>query len=82
MKENIILPEKLFKLDFQKMDIWSFGFLLHKVITRDLPAFDPNRKPILNSRFFSSGMQDLITRCLSMTPAARPDWRDINLKEL
>ena len=34
MKENIILPENLFKLDFNKMDIWSFGFLLHKVITR------------------------------------------------
>ena len=74
MKENIILPEKLFKLDFQKMDVWSFGFLLHKVITRDLPAFDATRKPILNQKSLSPGMQDLIMRCLSITPAHRPGW--------
>ena len=74
MKENIILPENLFRLDFQKMDIWSFGFLLHKVITRDLPAFDPTRKPILNKKHFSPGMADLITRCLSLAPDRRPGW--------
>lgn len=82
MKENIILPEKLFQLNFQKMDVWSFGFILHKVITRDLPAFDPNRRPILNQRFFSSGMQDLIMRCLSINPANRPEWQEMNLRDL
>ena len=82
MKENIILPENLFKLDFEKMDIWSFGFLLHKVITRELPAFDPSRKPILNKNFFSPGMFELITRCLSIPPGHRPGWEEINLKDL
>lgn len=82
MKENIILPENLFKLDVRKMDIWSFGFILHKIITRDLPAFDPTRKPILNKKFFSPGMLNLITRCLSLTPAQRPSWEEINVKDL
>jgi serine/threonine protein kinase len=82
MKENIILPENLFKLDIQKMDIWSFGFILHKVITRDLPAFDPTRKPLLNQKAFSPGMADLITRCLSLSPQLRPNWADINLRDL
>lgn len=82
MKENIILPENLFKLDIQKMDIWSFGFILHKVITRELPAFDPTRKPILNPKAFSPGMADLISRCLSLSPQLRPDWNDINIKDL
>lgn len=74
MKENIILPENLFKLSFEKMDIWSFGFILHKVITRDLPSFDPTRKPILSKTHFSPGMFDLINRCLSLTPNNRPSW--------
>ena len=82
MKENIILPENLFKLDIEKMDIWSFGFLIHKVITRELPAFDPTRRPILNNKFFSSGMHDLVVRCLSMTPSHRPGWHDINMRDL
>lgn len=82
MKENIILPENLLKLDAEKMDVWSFGFILHKVITRELPAFDPTRKPILNQRVFSPGMADLITRCLSLSPQLRPNWKDINLEEL
>ena len=47
MKENIILPENLFKLDFEKMDIWSFGFILHKILTGELPGFDSSRHPIL-----------------------------------
>lgn len=80
MKENIILPENLFKLDFQKMDIWSLGFIMHKIITRELPSFDPTRKPILNKNDFSPGMLDLITRCLSLTPANRPSWNEINIK--
>lgn len=64
------------------MDIWSFGFVLHKVITRDIPSFDPTRKPILNKNYFSPGMLDLITRCLSLNPANRPFWREINLREI
>jgi serine/threonine protein kinase len=82
MKENIILPENLFKLDFKKMDMWSFGFILHKVITRELPTFDPTRRPSLNARHFSPGMHDLIVRCLSLTPAHRPKWEEINLSDL
>lgn len=82
MKENIILPENLMKLSFEKMDVWSFGFLAHKLITRDLPAFDANRKPVLAKTLLSPGMLDLISRCLSVAPNARPSWQDINLKEL
>ncbi len=33
-KENIILPEKLFKLDQEKIDVWSFGMMLHFMFTR------------------------------------------------
>ncbi len=74
MKENIILPENLFKLSFEKMDMWSFGFILHKIIAKDLPTFDPTRRPIFNKSLFSPGMLDLINRCLSLTPANRPLW--------
>lgn len=82
MKENIILPENLFKLDFFKMDMWSLGFIIHKVITKDLPSFDPTRKPILNKVMFSPAMHDLVMRCLSLTPNNRPNWQDINLRDL
>jgi serine/threonine protein kinase len=64
------------------MDIWFFGFLLHKILVREVPIFDSTRKPILSKEKLSPGMFDLITRCLSLTPANRPSWNDINLKEL
>jgi serine/threonine protein kinase len=64
------------------MDIWSFGFILHKVIARDIPAFDPTRKPILNKSLFSPGMLSLVNRCLSLTPANRPSWAEINIQEI
>jgi len=46
-----------------------------------LPNFDPTRKPLL-SKVFSAPMADLITKCLSLTPANRPSWSDFNMKEL
>lgn len=64
------------------MDIWSFGFIIHKVIAKELPTFDPTRKPIINKSLFSPGMLDLISRCLSLTPANRPSWAEINIKDL
>jgi serine/threonine protein kinase len=75
MKENIILPENLMKLSFEKMDIWSFGFLAHKFISRELPSFDANRRPNLSKNVFTPGMLDLITRCLSVAPGNRPSWQ-------
>lgn len=45
-----------------------------------MPSFDPTRKPILNKGTFSPQMNDLIMRCLSLTPANRPFWKDINVK--
>jgi hypothetical protein len=39
MKENILLPEKLFACSIEKMDVWSFGFLLHKMFTLEVPNF-------------------------------------------
>jgi serine/threonine protein kinase len=70
------------KLNFEKMDVWFFGFLLHKILLREVPIFDLTRKPILSKDKLSPGIHDLITRCLSLTPANRPSWNDINLKEL
>lgn len=64
------------------MDIWSFGFILHKTITRDIPSFDPTRRPVLNKNNFSPPVLDLISRCLSLTPASRPSWKDIDLSDL
>jgi len=62
------------------MDVWSFGFMLHKMMTREMPSFDPTRKPLLNKSSFSPQMNDLIMRCLSLSPANRPFWKDINIK--
>lgn len=80
LKENILLVENLMKLNFEKMDVWFFGFLLHKILMREVPLFDSTRKPILSKEKFSLGMIDLISRCLSLTPANRPSWADINLR--
>lgn len=67
------------KLNFEKMDVWFFGFLLHKMLVLEVPLFDSTRKPILAKDKFSPGMIDLISRCLSLTPSNRPSWTDINL---
>ena len=80
LKENILMVENLMKLDFEKMDVWFFGFVLHKIIVREVPVFDPTRKPILDKKRLSPGMMDLISRCLSLTPANRPGWKDINVR--
>jgi serine/threonine protein kinase len=69
------------KLSFEKIDVWSFGFLAHKLVTRDLPAFDANRKPVL-AGILSQGMLALIARCLSVQPALRPSWQEIDLKDI
>lgn len=29
------------------MDVWFFGFMLHKIFMREVPVFDPTRKPLL-----------------------------------
>jgi len=60
--------------------MWSFGFILHKIIAKEQLSFDPTRKPILNKSQFSPGMYDLIMRCLSLTPANRPNWIDVDVK--
>ena len=80
MKENIILPENLIKMDKEKMDVWSFGFVLHKIFVREVPIFDPSRKPVLSRDRLSVGMSQLILRCLDSSPAVRPKWADINLR--
>lgn len=82
MKENIILPENLMKLSFEKMDVWSFGFIAHRLITREPPAFDANRRPILIKSQLSPGMLELLTRCLSVVPTNRPSWEEVDLKNL
>ena len=56
--------------------------MLHKIFLKEAPVFDSTRKPVLSKDTLSPGMLDLITRCLSLTPANRPIWADINLREL
>ena len=82
MKENIILPENLIKMDKEKMDIWSFGLILHKIFTREVPIFNPSRQPVLKKDMISMGMSTLINRCLDLAPLNRPKWSDINLRDI
>lgn len=72
-KENIILPEKLFKLNQEKIDIWSFGFILHYLFTKEQPNFDVNKNPIIK-KGISPGMSNLIKRCLNFNSELRPRW--------
>lgn len=57
------------------MDIWFLGFMIHKVYTREVPLFDPARKPIIDKQKFSPGIYNLICRCLNLTPNLRPVWK-------
>lgn len=56
------------------MDVWSFGFILHKIFARELPIFDPSKKPVVNKDRISTGMTQLIIKCLSLDPNLRPRW--------
>lgn len=76
------MPENLFKLSFEKMDIWSFGFLAHKILTGDLPTFNATRAPVLKKTGLNPAITDLITRCLNVNPALRPTWEEIDLKNI
>ncbi len=80
-KENIILPEKLLRLDREKIDVWSFGFILHFLFTKELPSFDPNKNAI-PKKGISAGMSALIKKCLNQDPELRPKWSDINMRSL
>lgn len=62
------------------MDIWLFGFLLHKVFTREVPIFDSGKRPILAKEKVSVGMGELITQCLDLVPEKRPGWKEINMR--
>ena len=61
------------------MDIWSFGFLAHKILTGDLPTFNATRAPVIKKTGLNSA---IITRCLSVNPALRPTWEEIDLKNI
>lgn len=81
-KENIILPEKLFRLDQEKIDVWAFGFMLYFMFTRESLNFDAGKNPIIKRGVISTGMAALIKKCLNQDPQLRPTWRDINLRSL
>lgn len=82
LKENIIIRENVMKLDQEKIDIWSFGFLLHKIFMFEVPVFDPARKPIIKDNKMSSGLISLIQSCLRLNPAERPKWADIDFSKI
>lgn len=75
MKQDINLYENLQKHDKQKMDVWSFGFILHKVFAKEIPVFDPSKKPIISKDKISVGMNQLIIKCLDLNPANRLTWK-------
>ena len=56
------------------MDVWLFGFILHKSFTREIPIFDSGRRPIIAKEKISPGVGDLIVRCLDLIPEDRPSW--------
>lgn len=62
------------------MDVWSFGFILHKIFAREIPVFDVNKKPIIQKDKISGGMAELISSCLDLNASNRPSWTSINLK--
>jgi serine/threonine protein kinase len=82
LKENIIIRENVQKLDQEKIDVWSFGFILHKIFMFELPIFDPARKPIIKDTKMSSGLVQLINSCLRLNPAERPRWADIDFMRI
>ena len=62
------------------MDIWSFGFILHKIFAKEIPVFDSSKKPIIAKAKFSAGMSQLISDCLNLVPVNRPTWNKISIK--
>lgn len=82
LKQDIILVENLQKHSRMKMDVWFFGFLLHKVLAREIPIFDPAKKPLINKEKISPAMGQLIMKCLDLNPSNRPEWSQINLSEI
>lgn len=64
------------------MDTWSFGIILHKVLTKEMPTLDSAKKPLINKTKISPAMNALIAKCLDEYPISRPAWKDIKLKEI
>lgn len=80
-KENIILPEKLFRLDKEKIDVWSFGFILHFLFTKEMPTFDTGKNAV-PKKSLGAGMSALIKKCLNQDSELRPRWSEINMRAL
>lgn len=64
------------------MDIWSFGFLAHRILTGELPTFNATRAPVLKKIGLNPAIADIITRCLNVNPVLRPTWEEIDLKNI
>lgn len=71
----------MLRLDKEKIDVWSFGFILHYLFTKELPSFD-TAKNALPKKGISAGMSALIKKCLNQDPELRPKWREINMRSL
>lgn len=64
------------------MDIWSFGFLAHKILTGEIPSFNATRAPVVKKIGLNPTIANIITRCLSVNPAQRPTWEEIDFKNI
>ena len=55
----------------EKSDIYGFGVTLHRLLTAELPQERVAREDL------SSGLRDLLARCLDLDPQARPSAREV-----
>lgn len=62
------------------MDIWCFGFLLHKIFTGEVPIFDSEKEPVISKNKISTGLEEMIRKCLHLNPSERPRWKDLSME--
>lgn len=76
----------------EKCDVWSYGVVLHELLTRERPYSDIDcsvylmmikigdgslRLPPVPEKLATPGLARLVSRCLSMQPGDRPSFRDV-----
>jgi serine/threonine protein kinase len=84
------LPPERFSEDKQILpagDIFALGVTIYELLTGDLPFDDQGGLRLRNGAGipklpsnFTSGMNDLVRSCLNITPALRPDAKELKIK--